>query len=710
MKSTRTRKKASTAYSEKSKADKMALPNQSGKTDAKQSGKTVAADKMALPDQSGKTVAKQSGKTDAADKMALPDQSGKTDAKQSGKTVAADKMALPDQSGATDKTGSINSMDKTGSSDRSGKKEKMDKTETIKKPLKEHAGNLKALLLLSKPWWRKFLAAIFCMLLVNVAVLMKPWLLKVVIDDFLVQNKPQTFWYSLSTMAILYFAVSLVSGLFAWLQVNLVNRAGQAIIHNLRCKVFDTILHLPLPWLDKNSSGRLITRATNDISEIGEFYTDITVNMLKDIILLIGIISAMLIMDVRLSLVSLAVIPVMGIMVWLIKNKIRKNFFHMKHFIGRLNGFIAESLTGMKTIQALRIEKAREKDFTELNDEYFKTTLTQIRLNSLLKPASDVFQNLSISLLLAYGIRQVSGEMLPIGVLFAFTTYIRQFFGPISDLADKYNSIQSALVSAERVFDLLDEEPILEKPDAGDDVPTAEGMIEFKNVWFAYIEEDWVLKNVSFTVKAGEIAAFVGETGAGKTTIMSLVSGFYDAQKGDILLDGKSIRTMKKSDLRRRVATVFQDVFLFAGNIRDNITLHDNTPDHLLSTAIKASCTDILIDRLPGGIEEEVTERGSTLSAGQRQLVSFARAVAHDPAVLVMDEATANIDTQTERLIQSALASVTRDRTTLMIAHRLSTIRHADRIFVMKHGEIIEEGNHQSLLQQQGYYYQLVSE
>lgn len=569
---------------------------------------------------------------------------------------------------------------------------------------------LRALFGLSRPWWKKFILAIGCILLMNAASLLKPWILKVVIDDFLIGGKTQTFWYSLSMMAVLYVAASLLSGIFTWLQVNLVNRAGQAIIHNLRCKVFQTILHLPLPWLDKNSSGRLITRATNDISEIGEFYTDVTVNMMKDVLLVLGIIAAMFAMSIRLSLISLAVIPVMATLVWLIKNRIRKNFFSMKHFIGRINGFIAESLSGIQTIQAFRVEEARNKDFTHLNDEYFKTTLMQVRLNSFLKPASDVFQNLAIAMLLAYGIGQVSGEGLPIGVLFAFTSYIKQFFGPISDLADKYNSIQSALVSAERVFGLLDEEPILEKPSIGEPMPNAQGRIEFRHVWFAYQEEDWVLKDVSFIVEPGEIAAFVGETGAGKTTIMNLVSGFYEAQKGDILLDGISVRAVKKQDLRRRVATVFQDVFLFSGNIRDNITLHDETSEELLEAALRASCMDSLLVRLPNGLEEAVTERGSTLSSGQRQLVSFARALAHDPVVLVMDEATANIDTQTERLIQEALTHITQNRTTLMIAHRLSTIRHADHIFVMRHGEIVESGNHESLLRHRGYYRTLLEE
>ena len=571
-------------------------------------------------------------------------------------------------------------------------------------------GSLKALFALSIPHWPKFAAAVGCILLMNAATLAKPWLLKIVIDDMLIGRKPQTAFFSLATMALLYVGASLLGGVFTWLQVNLVNRAGQSILHDLRCRVFETILHLPLPWLDRNSSGRLITRATNDIAEIGEFYTDVTVNMMKDILLILGILGAMIAMSPRLSLVSLAVIPVMAAMVWLIKNRIRRNFFSMKHFIGRINGFTAESLAGMQTIQAFHAEQPRNREFTSLNDAYFGTTLTQVRLNSFLKPASDVFQNLAIAMLLAYGIGQVSGEGLAIGVLYAFTSYIKQFFGPISDLADKYNSIQSAVVSAERVFSLLDEAPNLERPTEGLPMPEAEGRVEFRHVWFAYNEGEWVLKDVSFTVEPGESAAFVGETGAGKTTIMSLVCGFYEPQKGEILLDGIPIASLRKADLRRRVATVFQDVFLFAGDIRGNITLHDETPDELLDTALRASCADRLVERLPRGLAEPVTERGSTLSAGQRQLVSFARAIAHDPAVLVMDEATANIDTGTERLIQQALAQVTENRTTLTIAHRLSTIRHADRIFVMRHGEIVESGNHDSLLHAQGYYRALIEE
>ena len=571
-------------------------------------------------------------------------------------------------------------------------------------------GSLRALIALSAPHWPKFTLAIGCILLMNAAALAKPWLLKVVIDDLLVAKKPQTPAFNLALMGILYVGVSLLGGLFTWLQVNLVNRAGQSILHDLRCRVFDTILHLPLPWLDRNASGRLITRATNDIAEIGEFYTDVTVNMMKDILLIVGILAAMVAMSPILSAISLAVIPFMAAMVWLIKNRIRRNFFSMKHFIGRINGFTAESLAGMGTIQAFHAEKERNRAFTELNDAYFGTTLTQVRLNSFLKPASDVFQNLAIALLLAYGIGQVSDNALPIGILYAFTSYIKQFFGPISDLADKYNSIQSAIVSAERVFSLLDEEPNLERPAEGLPMPEAEGRVEFRHVWFAYNEGEWVLKDVSFTVEPGETAAFVGETGAGKTTIMSLVCGFYAPQRGEILLDGVPVDTLRKADLRRRIATVFQDVFLFAGDVRGNITLHDETPDSLLETALRASCADRLVERLPGGLDAPVTERGSTLSAGQRQLISFARAIAHDPAVLVMDEATANIDTGTERLIQQALAQVTENRTTLTIAHRLSTIRHADRIFVMRHGEIVESGNHDTLLRKKGYYRALLEE
>lgn len=382
----------------------------------------------------------------------------------------------------------------------------------------------------------------------------------------------------------------------------------------------------------------------------------------------------------------------------------------MKRLIGRINGFMAENISGMKIIQIFRGEKEKKNQFLDLNDQYFVTTLFQVQLNSILRPAADIFQNLAIALIIWYGMGKISTHVLEIGVLYAFTTYIKQFFGPISDLADSYTTIQSALVSADRIFELLDQEPSLEDLDQGISMQHMEGNIEFKNVWFAYHDSDWVLKNISFTLKKGETAAFVGETGAGKTTIISLISGFYPIQKGEILIDRININKIKKNDIRRNISVVLQDVFLFSGSIKKNITLNDPISKEQIQKALGSSCATEFVNSFPHGIDEPVMERGSTFSAGQRQLLSFARAIAHNPSVYILDEATANIDTQTEILIQKAIENITHDKTTLIIAHRLSTIRKATTIIVLKHGEVVEIGNHTSLMRNHGYYRKLIQQ
>ena len=437
-------------------------------------------------------------------------------------------------------------------------------------------------------------------------------------------------------------------------------------------------------------------------------YTDVLISLFKDVFLIIGIIYTMLIINVKLALISFSVVPLMFGVVFILKTKIKRNFTKMKSLIGKINGFMAENISGMKIIQIFHGEKEKKEEFLELNNEYFKATLFQVWMNSFLKPAADVFQSLAVAILIWYGMGKISNQTLSIGVLYAFTTYIKQFFNPISDLADNYTTIQSALVSADRIFELLDEEENLEDLDFGISMDHFEGNIEFKNVWFSYNDKDWILKNISFKLNKGQTAAFVGETGAGKTTIISLISGFYKVQKGEILIDGININDIKKRDLRKNISVVLQDVFLFSGTIEKNITLNDNIEKDEIEKALEISYGKEFVEGFSKGINEPVMERGSTFSAGQRQLLSFARAIAHNPSIFVLDEATANIDTQTEKLIQKAIENITKERTTLIIAHRLSTIRNADIIIVLKHGEILEIGNHDSLMESGGYYKDLI--
>lgn len=576
------------------------------------------------------------------------------------------------------------------------------------KPAKTES--FKRLMKLTLPHIRKIILAAICVLLVNAANLLKPYILKIVIDDFLVAKKPQAGLYSITSMGILYFLVVAFGGFFAISEANLINKAAQMIMKTLRSSVFETIQLLPLSYIDKTSSGRLITRATNDVEAISEMYTDVIISLFQDIFLLIGIIYVMLSMNVKLSLVAFSVIPIMLFIIVALRTKVKRNFKVMKALIGKINGFMAENISGMRLVQIFRGEKEKKEEFLKLNTEYYDATLFQVFLNSFLRPASNVFQNLSIAIIIWYGMGKIANSTLQVGVLYAFTTYVRQFFDPVSDLADSYTTIQSSLVSADRIFELLDQKPILENLHEGIPMSRMDGKIEFKNVWFSYNDTDWILKNLSFTINKGQTAAFVGETGAGKTTIISLISGFYKVQKGEILIDGININDIKLEDLRKNVAVVLQDVFLFSGDIEKNITLNDSIDNALIEKAVQNSYTSKFIETMPNKLHEPVMERGSTFSAGQRQLLSFARAIAHDPSIFVLDEATANIDTHTEKLIQKAIENITREKTTLVIAHRLSTIRNADKIIVLKHGEILEIGNHDELMKGDGYYKKLVYE
>ena len=569
--------------------------------------------------------------------------------------------------------------------------------------------SLKRLLELTKPHMKKIILAAICVMVVNSSELLKPYILKLVIDDFLIKKVSQNGIYSITTMGIVYFVIAVIGGLSSFTQVNLINKAGQEIMRNLRKNVFRTIQFLPLSYLDKTSSGRLITRATNDVEALSEMYTDVIISLFKDVFLLIGIVYAMLALDVKLALISFSVVPIMFLIIFMLKNKIKNNFSKMKNLIGKINGFMAENISGMKIIQIFTGEKEKNDEFLKLNAEYLKSTLFQVRMNSILRPAADVFQSLAVAIILWYSMGKIWNNTLEIGVLFAFTTYIKQFYNPISDLADNYTAIQSALVSAERIFELLDENDYLEDLNEGMSIEHLNGDIEFKNVWFSYNESSWILKNVSFKVRSGETIAFIGETGAGKTTIISLISGFYKIQKGAILIDGININDIKKKDLRKSISVVLQDVFLFSGTVASNVMLNDNISKKILTESLKTTCALDFVNALPGGIQAKVMERGATFSAGQKQLLSFSRALAHSPSIFILDEATSNIDTYTEKLIQKVIEGMAPDRTTLIIAHRLSTIRNSDKIVVLKNGKIVEVGNHNELMCIDGYYKDMIN-
>ncbi len=512
----------------------------------------------------------------------------------------------------------------------------------------------------------------------------------------------------ITQISMLFLGLIALAFVFNYIQVYILYYTGQKIIFNMRKELFTHLQKLSLSFYDKNPVGRLVTRVTNDMENLNEMYTNVLVNLFKDIFLLIGIVVVMLIMDFKLALVSFTVIPLIVFAAAIFRVKAREAYRLVRVKLAKINSTLSENISGMRIIQIFKKEDFKYTEFEEVNQEHKAASMKELFVFAVFRPSMDLIYSLALALLVWYGGAKVLGHTLTFGVLFAFVSYIDSFFKPIMDLTEKFNTLQSAMASSERIFILLDKEEDIKNAEQPVSIGSIKGEIEFKNVWFAYNEENWVLRDVSFRIKPGETAAFVGATGAGKTSIISLLSRLYDIQKGEILIDGIDIKKIDKYELRKQIGTVLQDVFLFAGDIAGNIRLNSTEiSDEKVREVAQYVNADKFIEKLPKGYHEEVKERGATLSSGQRQLLAFARALAFDPSILVLDEATSNIDTETEILIQDAINKVIRNRTTIVIAHRLSTIQHADNIIVLHKGKVREIGNHQELLDKKGMYYDL---
>lgn len=514
--------------------------------------------------------------------------------------------------------------------------------------------------------------------------------------------------FNLKSIGKIFLLIIIVSFIFNYTQVYILNYTSQKIIFNIRQEIFSHLQKMSLSYFDKNPVGRLVTRVTNDTEALNEMYSSVLVTLFKDVFLLIGIVITMLNMNVKLALFSLSVLPFIIIASIIFRMNIRRVYRTVRVQLARINSSLNENITGMKTIHIFKKENKKFREFDEINKDYLNATKEEIQLYAIFRPIIEIIRSLGMTLIIWIGGKNVINGAIEFGVLYAFINYLQMFFEPILDLTEKYNILQAAMASSERIFMILDTEEDIKNGDNPVALESVKGKIEFKNVWFAYEKDNWVLRDVSFTINPGETVAFVGATGAGKTSIISLINRFYDIQKGQILIDGIDIKYLDKYSLRKRIGIVLQDVFLFTGTIKDNIRLNNmDISDEEIVDVAKYVNAHSFIEKFPKKYEEPVMERGSTLSAGQRQLLAFARALAFKPDILVLDEATSNIDTETELLIQDALDKIVKGRTTIAIAHRLSTIQRSNKIVVLHKGRIREIGSHQELLNKGGMYYDL---
>lgn len=508
--------------------------------------------------------------------------------------------------------------------------------------------------------------------------------------------------------AIKYSIVLALGFVFNIAQTWILQKTGQNIILQVRRELYLHIQSLSSRYFDLTPVGKLVTRVSNDVEALNEMYSDILVKLFRNIIKIIGLAAVMLVYDYKLALFSFILIPIVILLTVFFRRMARKIYRIYRTRLTDLNTFLSEHLSGMRIIQIFGREERKYEEFHDKNKKLYKAFYNEMLIFAVFRPLMYILSVLSLMIVLWVGSREVFATVISVGTLYIFSNYIQSFFDPIQELAEQFSTLQSSIASAEKIFTIMDEEFSIEEVENPVVLPEIKGRIEFDHVWFAYDDENYVLRDVSFVIEPGQKAAFVGATGAGKSSILNLIGRYYDIQKGHIYIDGVDIKELSKKQLRSAIGQMQQDVFIFEGDIEYNIRLHDeDITDEDVKKAAEYVNASRFIEKLPGAYKEPVTERGATFSAGERQLLSFARTLAHKPSILVMDEATANIDTETEILIQEALEKLMEGRTTIMVAHRLSTIQHADCIMVMHKGKIREQGTHQELLAQDGIYKKL---
>ncbi|MBW3495073.1 ABC transporter ATP-binding protein [Bacillus mycoides] len=567
--------------------------------------------------------------------------------------------------------------------------------------------DLRRLLSYMRPYKRLLALAFLFLVGATVTEMMGPFLIKQFLDEHLV---PRNFEQSaLVTLFVVYIIAHLLKVLFTYLDLLYFQNIAFKIVQDMRVEVYEHVQKLSLSFFDRTPIGTLVSRITNDTEAIKDFYVSVLSTFVKNVVFLVGILVAMFLLDVKLALFSLILIPVMFAIMVLYQRKSAAFYLEVRNQLSILNAKLNESIQGMNIVQVFRQEKRMRKEFEEVNNKHFSAGRRTLKLDALLlRPATDLVHIVAIALVLGlFGIDALKSPV-EVGVLYAFVNYIHRFFQPVNEMMMKLSFFQQALVSSSRVFHLMDDKDLAPVQMGSEQPGIANGEIQFKDVTFSYDGKRDVLKNVSFHVKPGQTVAFVGHTGSGKSTIMNLLMRFYNIKSGNIVIDGVDLEKFEEQEIRKKIGLVLQDAFLFAGNVKQNIRMYnEEITDEEIEEAARFVQANTFIEKLPEQYDTEVVERGAAFSSGQRQLIAFARTIATNPKVLVLDEATANIDTETEEAIQTALQQMRKGRTTIAIAHRLSTIQDADQIFVMHEGEIVESGTHQELLSKQGLYYNM---
>ena len=563
---------------------------------------------------------------------------------------------------------------------------------------------------LVKPKTKPLIIITILAIMVSLIEIAKPYLIKIVIDDYLSYGITTKENISIEMLGIIYIIITLLGSLLYFAITTSTSIIGEDVIYSLRNKLYKYIMNANIPFHDKTPSGTLFVRTISDVEDISSLFKDVITTFFKDAIMIIALIVMMLLVDYRLSLICLLLIPfvaALSIAITKISRKVRE---YSKKVKTDLNVFLAESIYGAKIIKLFNRQNQKEKQCQTLCQKFYKSRIPTAFTNGFIVSFMIIFENLGISIIIWACVYNFWNINLDVGTIYLFITYLKQIFEPIQRIVENFETIQEAIVSINKIYDILDKEKNLENLESRIIPNDLKGKIEFKNVWFSYKKDEWILKNVSFTINPGESVALVGKTGAGKTTIINLINRFYDIQKGQILLDGIDIKELNIKYLRKKVGMVLQKPFIFANSIKDNIRLNDNIPDDIIKESIALASANNFIDRLPNGINEIAYERGSSFSAGEKQLLAFARIFAHNPSVFILDEATANIDTKTEALIKKSIDKISKNKTSIFIAHRLSTIVNVDKIIVLENGKIVEKGNHNDLMSiENGYYKKLYS-